>query len=62
MRPQETFFIAGESQKLDRQKSISLEWSFHKLLKNTTFRHVEGIGKTLTWLQVTIMHFALVVQ
>ena len=37
-------FIAGEPQKLDKQKYISLESSFHKLFKNTIF----SIGKTLS--------------
>ena len=41
-------FIAGEPQKLERQKYISLISSFHKLLKNTTFRHLRDIGKTLS--------------
>ena len=41
-------FVAGEPQKLDGQKFISLEWSFHKLFKNTTFTHLRGIGKTLS--------------
>ena len=36
-------FIAGEPQMLDRQKYPSLEWSFHKLLKNTTFKHLRAI-------------------
>ena len=36
-------FIVGESQKLDRQKYISLKLLFHKLFKNTTFRHLRGI-------------------
>ena len=40
--------IAEELQKLHRQKYMSLELSFHKLFKNTTFRHLEGIGKTLS--------------
>ena len=40
-------FIAGEPQKLScRQKYISLESSFHKLLKNTTFRLFRAIGKS----------------
>ena len=30
--------IAGEPQKLDRQKYISLKLFFHKLFKNTIFR------------------------
>ena len=30
-------FIAAEPQKLDRQKYISLESSFHKLFKTTTY-------------------------
>ena len=41
-------FIAGELQKLDRQKYKSLESSFHKLVKNTTFKHLTGISKTLS--------------
>ena len=40
--------IAGEPQKLDRQKYILLELSFHKLSKNTIFRHLRGIGKILS--------------
>ena len=39
-------FIAGEAQKLDKQNYTSLELSFYKLFKNTTFRHLVGIGKT----------------
>ena len=35
-------FIAGEPQKLGRQKYKSLESSFHKLLKNTAFRHLRA--------------------
>ena len=41
-------FIAGEPHKLDRQKYVSMELSFHKLFKNTTFRHLGGIDKTLS--------------
>ena len=41
-------FIAGEPQKLDRQNYISLELSFGKLFKNTTYRHLRGIVKTLS--------------
>ena len=55
-------FIAGEPPKLDRQKYITLESSFHKLFKNTTLKHLRGIGKTLSSLEVTIIHFALIVQ
>ena len=51
-------FIAGEPQKLDRQKYISLESSFCKLFKNTTFRHFRSIGKNLSRLEVTIMDFS----
>ena len=51
-------FIAGEPQKLAWQKYISLESSFH----NIFFSHFRGIGKTLSLLEVTIMHFALIVQ
>ena len=43
-------FIASEPHKLDRQKYISLESSFHKLFKTTTFRHLRDIGKTLSLL------------
>ena len=62
MTPQDTCFIAGEQQKLDRQKYISLKSSFHKLFKNTTFRHLRCIGKTLSGLEVTNMRLALIVQ
>ena len=51
-------FIAGEPQKLDRQKDISLESSFHKLYKTTPSRHLRAIGKTLSRLKVTMMSFA----
>ena len=45
--------MKGEPQKQDRQKTrqfkyISLESSFHELFKNTTFRYLRGIGKTLS--------------
>ena len=42
------FFIAVEPQKLDKQKYISLESSFYKLIINTTFRHLRGVCKTLS--------------
>ena len=42
-----TFFIAGEPQKLDRQKYASLKSSFHKHFKTTSLRSLRGIGKTL---------------
>ena len=37
-------FMAGEPQKLDRQKYMSLESSFRKLFKNRIFSHLRGIG------------------
>ena len=49
-------------QTVNGQKYVSLELPFHNLLKNATFRHWTGIGKTLSWLEVTIMDFALIVQ
>ena len=45
---QDTFSIAGEPDKLGRQKYISLDSSFHKLFKNETFRQLRGNGKTLS--------------
>ena len=62
MTPQDTFFMAGEPQKLDMQKYISLESSFHTLFRNTTLGSLRGIGKTLSSLKVTMMHFSSVVQ
>ena len=41
-------FIAGEPQKLDRQKYVSQESSFHKLFENTIFKDLRSIGKTLS--------------
>ena len=41
-------FEARESQKPDRQKYMSLKSSFHKLFESITFRHLRGIGKTLS--------------
>ena len=40
--------MAGEPQKLDKQKYISQEFSFHKLFKNTALRHLQGIVKVLS--------------
>ena len=41
-------FIAGEPQKVDRQTYISIKSSFHKLFKNTAFRHLRlGIGMSI---------------
>ena len=44
--PSMLLFIAVKPQKLDWQKYMSPELFFHKLFKNTTFRHLTGIGKT----------------
>ena len=41
-------FIAGEPEKLDRQKYMSLESSFRKLFKSITFRYLGDIEKTLS--------------
>ena len=41
---------------------ISLESSFHTLFKNTIFRNLRSIGKTVSSPEVTIMRFALIVQ
>ena len=41
-------FIAGEPQKLDGQKYVSLESSFIRFPKITTVRHLKSIGKTLS--------------
>ena len=41
-------FIAGEPQKLDRQKYVLLGSFFLKLFKNTAFRHFKGTGKILS--------------
>ena len=54
-------FIAGEPQKVQAKVYISLGSSFYKLFKITTFRHLGGIGKTLSKIEVTIMHFASIV-
>ena len=40
-------FIAGEPQQPDKQKYISPTSAFRKFFKNTTFRHLGSIGKTL---------------
>ena len=54
-------FIAGDPQKLDKQKYISLKSCFHTFFKNTTLREVRGMGKTLSLPEDTVMHYALII-
>ena len=60
--PRIPLYMGGKPQKLNRQKFISLESSLHELFKNTTFRHLRGMGKTLSCREFTMMRFVLVVQ
>ena len=52
-------FIAGEGQKLDRQKYASLKLSFHKLLENASFRHLRLWLNCNTMLHQTFICFCL---
>ena len=42
------YFHGRKTTKLDGQKYLSLQLSFHNLFRSTTFRYLRGIGKTLS--------------